>query len=109
MNNKIYKLIEILETSVDYADRTASEVVSFRFTKGLAQIFIKELKTFLRDYTTDEELKEQNKTIKKELDKAISENKVKSIEFKLKNEVQNSMIFNQIACILEKIREQTKE
>ena len=133
MINKINKLIEIFENSVEYAEKNNLEVVNIRFTKDLANIFRKMLKEFVLDYVELEEkfeslrnenqiltqsiddtysssqdiiseLKEKNKSVKKELDKAISENKVKSIQFRQKNEIQNSMIFNQIACILENIR-----
>ena len=100
MKNKVEKIIEILEKSVEYADKTNSDVVSIRFTRNLAQISIETLKTFILDYSN---LEENNKSIKNKLHKAISENKVKSIQFRQKNEVQNSMIFNQIACLLENI------
>lgn len=132
MINKINKLIEIFENSVEYAEKNNLEVVNIRFTKELVNISIKMLKGFVLDYVELEEkfeslrnenqvlaqsiddtynssqdiineLKEQNKSVKKKLDKAISENKVKSIQFRQRNEIQNSIIFNQIACILEKI------
>lgn len=50
-----------------------------------------------------EKLKKKNKDVKVELLRAIGENKVKSINFKLNGDVKNSILFNQIVCILSTI------
>ncbi len=51
----------------------------------------------------------ENHNFKKGLEKAIKENKLKSIEFRNKNDIHNSMIFNQICVILETILNGVKE
>ena len=54
-------------------------------------------------------LEHVNDKMTTKLKKAIKIHKVKSIEFKEKGEIQNSMIFNRIATILESVLNEVVE